>query len=103
MVRPLWSSRTLVTNYVFMVGSKARPRVFVLTDGSGRSGVSRLSSTSEILADAGASIGSIYGRFTDQNLYAAILGGDFGLFEQIVAELAEALVRKTSRTSRVMR
>lgn len=72
----------------------ARPLVFVLTDGSGRSGISRLNSTSEILAEAGASIGSIYGRFTDQNLYAAILGGDFGLFEQIVAELAEALVRE---------
>lgn len=72
----------------------ARPRVFVLTDGSGRSGVSRLNSTSRILADAGVSIGSIYGRFTDQNLYAAILDGDFGLFEQIVAELAEALVRE---------
>jgi AcrR family transcriptional regulator len=71
-----------------------RPLVFVLTDGSGRSGASRLNSTSEILANAGASNGSIYGRFTDQNLYAAILGGDFGLFEQIVAELAEALVRE---------
>jgi hypothetical protein len=70
----------------------ARPRVFVLTDGSGRSGVSRLNSTNKILADAGASVGSIYGGFTDQNLYAAILGGDFGLFEQIVVELAEALV-----------
>jgi AcrR family transcriptional regulator len=72
----------------------ARPLVFVLTDGSGRSGVSRLNSTSEILADAGASVGSIYGRFTDQNLYTALLNGDFGLFEQIVAELAEALVRE---------
>lgn len=72
----------------------ARPRVFVLTDGSGRSGVSRLNSTSRILSDAGASAGSIYGRFTDQNLYAAILGGDFSLFEQIVAELAETLVRE---------
>jgi hypothetical protein len=70
---------------------QARPSVFILTDGSGRSGVSRLNSTSRILSAAGAIAGSIYGRFTDQDLYAAILSSNFGLFEQIVAELAEIL------------
>lgn len=69
-----------------------RPRVFVLTDGSGRSGASRLDSTSKILSQTGARRGSIYGRFNDLNIYQAILDGDFRLFEQLVAELAEALV-----------
>ncbi|MGI9065028.1 MAG: hypothetical protein ACR2HX_01290 [Pyrinomonadaceae bacterium] len=69
-----------------------RPLVFVLTDGSGRSGRSRLDSTTKILSQTGARRGSIYGRFTDLNIYKSILDGDFGLFEQLVTELAEALV-----------
>jgi AcrR family transcriptional regulator len=71
---------------------EARPRVFVLTDGSGRSGISRLKSTTKILSGAGASPGAVYGRFGDRELYAALLRGDFGLFERLVAELAEAFV-----------
>jgi len=69
-----------------------RPQVFVLTDGSGRSGTSRLDSTTKILLHTNSQRGSIYGRFTDQNLYKAILDGDFRLFEQLATELAEALV-----------
>lgn len=70
-----------------------RPHVFVLTDGSGRAGKSRLDSTTRILAQTGARRGSIYGRFTDLNIYSAILDGDFRFFEQLVTELAEALVK----------
>ncbi len=69
-----------------------RPQVFVLTDGSGRSGTSRLDSTTKILLHTNSQRGSIYGRFTDQNLYKAILDGDFRLFEQLATELADALV-----------
>ena len=72
----------------------ARPRVFVLTDGSGRSGEPRLGSTTTVLESVGAVPGSIYGRLTDGEIYAAILAGDFGLFERLVAELAAALVRE---------
>lgn len=68
------------------------PKVFVLTDGSGRSGVSRLDSTTKILAQTSSQPGSIYGRFTDHAIYKAILDGDFPLFEHVVKELAEALV-----------
>ena len=71
---------------------QARPLVFVLTDGSGRSGVSRLDSTTKILARVGARPGSVYGRFADLELYAAILRGDFALFERLTAELAAAFV-----------
>lgn len=71
----------------------ARPDVFVLTDGSGRSGISRLDSTTKIIADAGASAATIYGRFTDPDIYAALLQRDFGLFERLVMELAETFVR----------
>jgi hypothetical protein len=71
----------------------ARPDVFVLTDGSGRSGISRLNSTTKVIASAGASAATIYGRFSDRDIYAALLQRDFGLFERLVTELAEAFVR----------
>src|SRR6266576_854489 len=70
------------------------PKVFVLTDGSGRSGISRLASTTKILSGTAAGVGSIYGRFTDRAIYTAILDGDFGLFERLVVELANELVKE---------
>ena len=73
---------------------RARPTVFVLTDGSGRSGQSRLGSTTHVLARAGAEPGSIYGLLTDRALYAAILNGDVNLFFGLVDQLADALRRK---------
>ncbi len=71
----------------------ARPFVCVFTDGSGRTGQSRLDSTTRLLTRAGARPGSIYGRFKDVDIYAAILDNDFGLFIELAEELAEALVR----------
>jgi hypothetical protein len=52
---------------------RARPSVFALTDGSGQLGRSRLDSTSAVLARAGAATGSIYGRFSDSEIYEAVL------------------------------
>jgi hypothetical protein len=72
----------------------AQPRVFVLTDGSGRSGRSRLSSTTRILKQAGARPGSIYGRLTDSAGYAAILNQEFDLFIELAKELTEAFVNE---------
>ena len=69
---------------------RCRPRVFVLTDGSGRAGSPRLASTARVLAQAGASLGGIFGRLSDRAIYAAILAGDVRLFRGLVAELAAA-------------
>lgn len=69
----------------------AAPRVFVLTDGSGHAGVSRLSSTTRLLERAGAIPGTIYGRFTDRELYRALLGKDWDRFAALADELAAAL------------
>ena len=71
----------------------ARPTVFVLTDGSGRSGRSRLGSTTQVLARLGAEPGSIYGVLTDLMLYSAVLKGDFDFFVGLAEGLANALVR----------
>jgi hypothetical protein len=69
----------------------ARPLVFVLTDGSGRSNHSRLPSTTKILEQTGAKAGSIYGRLTDAAAYAAILNHDFDFFSGLANELRAAL------------
>src|SRR5438046_519802 len=70
----------------------AQPLAFVLTDGSGHNGQSRLASTSRLLERTGAAPGGIYGRLTDRALYAAILGGDVDLVAGLARELAQALV-----------
>lgn len=69
----------------------ARPVVFVLTDGSGHTGRSRLSSTMAILERAGAVPGPLYGRLSDRSLYQAILSSDTDLFAGLAEELAMAL------------
>ena|SRR5437870_1896746 len=71
----------------------AHPLVFVLTDGSGRTGNSRLSATTHVLGELKSEAGGIYGRFTDVEIYAAILGRDLNLFIALAEELAEAFVK----------
>jgi hypothetical protein len=73
--------------------SLARPSVFVLTDGSSRSGKSRLHRTTSILNSLGAQPASIYGRLTDAEIYSAIVDRNCDLFIETARELAEALVR----------
>jgi hypothetical protein len=72
---------------------ETRPRVFVMTDGSGRAGHSRLNSTARILEGVGAGRGSVFGRFTDQSVYKATLQHDHELFNALARELAGEFVR----------
>src|SRR5262245_66068555 len=72
---------------------RARPLVFVLTDGSGHTGRSRLASTSELLRGTGARPGGIYGRFADREVYAAILTRDVRRLTALADEPADELVR----------
>jgi hypothetical protein len=71
----------------------SRPVVFILTDGSGRSGEPRLQATTKVLTDVGAQSGSIYGRLTDLDVYQAFLNGDYSLFLGFADELADEFVR----------
>src|SRR3954470_24125660 len=66
----------------------ARPRVCVLTDGSGRTGRSRLDSTTRVLDAAGACAGTVYGPLSDGDLYAAVLEHEHAPFTRVVEELA---------------
>jgi hypothetical protein len=71
-----------------------RPAVCVITDGSGRSGSSRLPSTTRILDQVGAPRGPFYGPVTDSAAYAAIVNHDFELFNGLTRKLASYLIEE---------
>lgn len=70
---------------------RVAPRVFVLTDGSGREGVPRLERTTAVLAQAGATAGPLFGRYSDATIYDWILDADAGVFVNLAHELAKEM------------
>jgi hypothetical protein len=73
--------------------SRNKPVVHVLTDGSGHSAAKRLGQTAELLRDAGARAGAIFGRLSDAEAYAMILERNTALLFSLVEELADDLER----------
>jgi hypothetical protein len=71
-----------------------RPLVTVLTDGSGRGGVSRLPSTLKLLREAGAGDGDFVEGMTDQQFYAAMLEGNVALFVDLAVRLGDELAER---------
>ena len=69
----------------------ARPEVCVLTDGSGRSGVSRLDFTRQVLRESGARPGRFFGALSDAEAYAAVLEGRAAPFLAAIGELSAML------------
>jgi len=72
---------------------RARPLVLVLTDGSGHTDTTRLAASTAVLDRAGATPAPLYGRLSDRELYAAILGGDTDVFVALADEIADILDR----------
>jgi hypothetical protein len=70
----------------------------VLTDGSGSSGQSRVSSTAEVLHRASARPGSVFGRFSDRTLYEVILEGRIEVLASLVREIAGSLIERSVET-----
>jgi hypothetical protein len=68
---------------------KARPCVFILTDGSGSGDQPRLDPTTELLSRLSVPAGEIYGRLSDAEVYRAIISGNAGIFCDLAGELAE--------------
>ncbi len=71
---------------------RTRPLVLVLTRGDGHSRASRLMSTTRVLERAGATIGPVYGRWRDADVYDALVGGDVPVFTSALAEIVDVLV-----------
>ena len=72
---------------VFAWAQANRARVYVLTDGSGRSGISRLSSTVNLLASLGCDHGEIFGAVSDREIYRAIRAHDHDFFLHLLDQL----------------
>src|ERR1700747_1207305 len=70
----------------------ARPLVLVLTDGSGHTNISRLSSTTKNLDATCSTAGPVYGKFTDPQIYAAILNSDSEVFIEVMHQLARSFI-----------
>lgn len=68
------------------------PLYFCLTDGSGSVGKSRMDSTTKVLQHVGSRPGTIYGRFTDREVYQLLLEGRHEVFVNLLDELANSLI-----------
>src|ERR1041385_129807 len=67
------------------------PAVWILTDGSGHTGRSRIDSTTRVLERAGAVPGPVYGSMTDADLYDNVLGFNHQPFIDLVDQLAAVI------------
>lgn len=71
---------------------QARPRIFILTDGSGREGTARIDASEAYTNENGASHGSIFGRLSDMQFYQRILDQDFDFFHSLADEICHTLL-----------
>jgi hypothetical protein len=71
-----------------------RPQVHVITDGSGRQGVSRLPSTSKFLSAMDVEPGEIFGPVSDAGVYCALLETNIQFFLDLLHGLADSFIRR---------
>ncbi len=70
---------------------EVQPRVSIITDGSGRTGASRIASSEKIVRDANATAGPVWGDLSDLAVYEAILAGRIDLFVDLTLKLGRDL------------
>ena len=70
-----------------------KPHVYLITDGSGRSGVPRTNSSKALINGVGAKPGEIFGGISDAGIYRAILEQNFTLFMELIDRLADSFIR----------
>lgn len=70
------------------------PAVWILTDGSGHTGRSRIDSTTRVLEPTGAVPGPVYGYMSDVDLYKSVLGFDHRPFINLVDNLAASILHE---------
>lgn len=71
----------------------ARPKVYVLTDGSGSTGTARLERSAQVLSRLGAEPSAVFGSFSDSEIYKAIIAGEVSRFTSVVDEVAKGWIR----------
>ena len=68
--------------------------VWILTDGSGHTGRSRVESTTRVLEPTGAVPGRVYGLMSDADLYNTVLGFNHQPFIDLVDQLAASILHE---------
>ena len=76
---------------VFRFLEMYKPRVYVLTDGSGRHHKSRVERTLRIIEQTGASAGPVMGKFSDSEIYSIMRNGDIQPLFETMDEILEDL------------
>ena len=75
-----------------------RPSVFVVTDGSGRDSEPRIEASASLLSGGLGTKASVFGRWTDRELYEALFEGRFDSFFELHDELVEIWCSQDVRT-----
>lgn len=76
---------------VFSWLEQIRPRVYILTDGSGSNGAARLETSTQTLNAASAEQGPLFGVITDRDAYRVVLRQDVKTTIELVRHLAQDL------------
>jgi hypothetical protein len=76
---------------VFGWYEQARPTTFVVTSGSRNGDNGRTSLSRDLACQTRSSIGSLFGRYLDRQIYEAILKHEVSLFADWASELTDAL------------
>ncbi len=79
--------------------TRVRPLVFVVTDGSGRDSAPRIEASARLLAGGLGRRASVFGRWTDRELYDALAEGRFEPFLALRDELVEGWFADRIRTA----
>jgi hypothetical protein len=69
-----------------------RPRVYVLTDGSGKDKVSRVGRTQTILTKSGCSMSPVMGKFTDREIYSLMREGNADPLRETMQEILADMI-----------
>lgn len=75
----------------------AKPLVSVLTDGSGQRSAPRVAATAALLQSIGVSVGTIFGRLSDREVYRLILERNTALLGSFVTELAGGFTERGTK------
>lgn len=79
--------------------AETRPCLFILTDGSRSLGQStRVEASRELALGLGATVGAVFGRHSDREVYGWILAGDPEPFVALARELADCFVQRRLHT-----
>ncbi len=71
---------------------KTQPEVWVITDGSGAISEPRIGLSKDVLQSLGLTPGSLFGAYTDREIYTLVLKGELDFFVKMAMQVASHLI-----------